>query len=90
MMKLTQEVLRAGKRVEERAVGFVDARGQCLGVRLCGLVGVFVRVAEVLEVEEFAAEVGLGDREGGVRGWAVGDCLREDGVVVCYVGGFGV
>lgn len=49
-MELPQDVLRAEKRVRERAVGFVDRCGERLGGLLCRARGVLVRVDCVLEL----------------------------------------
>lgn len=48
---------------------------------------VFVGVDEGLPAEEFAAEVGGGDVEGGGGRWAGREGLFEDRVVIGYVGG---
>lgn len=82
-MLQAQEVLGAVQRVGERAVGFVEEGGEGFGALFGESRGVFVWVGLVLEGEEFGAEGAQGDREGGVWGWAVGEGLREEGVVAC-------
>jgi hypothetical protein len=54
-VQFAEEILRALERVGECAVCFVDARGQGLGVLLCGAGWVFVWVDGALELEKFAA-----------------------------------
>ncbi len=49
-MEFPQDVLRAQKRVRERAVGFVYCCGERLGGLLCWARGVLVRVDCVLEL----------------------------------------
>jgi hypothetical protein len=65
-----EEVLRAQERVGEGAVRLVDAGGEGFGVLFYVAGGVFVWVDQALELEEFAAEIGDGDLEGGGWGWA--------------------
>lgn len=74
-----EEVLRAQERVRQRLVGVVDGGARRLGLRL-GRRRVQVRVVPGLEAQELGAEGAQVDGEVAVRGWSVGEGLREEGV----------